>query len=112
MKIYICGPITGIPNWNRPAFNEASERLITSGFAIPVNPHDICAYIVAYHRGPEELLWQKCMKADIAELLTCDGIALLPGWQNSKGANIERTLALQLGIQCLPIEEWYKILGV
>ncbi len=42
--------------------------------------------------------WQMCMRKDIAMLMTCDGIALLPGWDRSKGACLEKHNAVELGM--------------
>jgi hypothetical protein len=38
------------------------------------------------------------MRADIATLMGCDDIALLPGWDKSPGAIEEHTLASKVGI--------------
>ena len=36
---------------------------------------------------------------DIAALVTCDAIHLLPGWQRSKGATLEHHIAERLGLE-------------
>ncbi|MDT4868388.1 hypothetical protein FQZ97_1033480 [compost metagenome] len=38
------------------------------------------------------------MKQAIPQLLTCDLMALLPGWEKSKGAALEHHIACHLGI--------------
>ena len=43
------------------------------------------------------------MRGAIAQLVTCDQVALLDGWQQSKGAQLEVHIAEQLGIERLPI---------
>lgn len=43
--------------------------------------------------------WQDYMKNDLAVLLTCDEIHMLPDWKDSRGAKIEHQLALDLGIK-------------
>ena len=40
MRIYISGPMTGIPDGNRPAFDAVEERLTAQGFFV-INPHHI-----------------------------------------------------------------------
>lgn len=70
-RIYISGPMTGMPNMNFPAFNAEAERLRTLGFDV-VNPVEI---------NPDpDASWQDCMRRDLAALLTCDTLALLDGW--------------------------------
>ena len=39
------------------------------------------------------------MRADIAELVKCDGVALLPGWERSRGASLEAHIAHSLGMR-------------
>jgi hypothetical protein len=39
-------------------------------------------------------------------MLNSDGLALLPDWEESKGARIEERLAREVGIPVKPIEEW------
>ena len=38
------------------------------------------------------------MRADIAQLVTCDRIHLLPGWSRSKGASLEHHIGRALGL--------------
>ena len=97
MIVYICGPITGKPNGNIDAFNFAQEQLLRMGHH-PLNPHNICREVVAMHEGTDEELWRKCMKRDIPEMLKADAVLLLDGWRLSKGAVVERNLAVELGI--------------
>ena len=51
-----------------------------------------------------EKTWTNCMKADIKALCDCCTVALLPGWEDSKGANIEARLAINLGMRVVEIE--------
>lgn len=37
MKVYIAGPMSGIPEFNYPAFNTAEGQLFVAGF-MPLNP--------------------------------------------------------------------------
>lgn len=41
------------------------------------------------------------MKKDIPAMLECDGVAVLPGWENSTGAKLELHIAQNV---CLPIK--------
>jgi hypothetical protein len=88
-RIYISGPISNMPDLNRPAFARAAKMLQESGYE-PVNPFDVC---------PEPASWEEAMRADIKALMDCDGIALLPGWEKSRGARLEKLNADALGIR-------------
>lgn len=44
------------------------------------------------------------MRRGLRQLLTCDTIALLPGWQNSRGATIEHQLATGLGMTVIELD--------
>lgn len=99
MKVYIAGPMTGLPDHNYPAFNKAADDLRAIGFE-PLNPVDVGARC-----APEcDHDWQWYMRRTLALLLTADRVALLPGWEDSRGARIERGLAYDLDLQVSPIE--------
>lgn len=100
MKLYICGPMTGLPESNFPAFNAEAARLRALGYEV-INPAEI-------NGGPDELIacasmtperqrehWCNCMRRDIPAMLECEGLALLPGWIHSKGARLEVYIAEQ-----------------
>ena len=92
MKIYISGPITGMKNLNRESFTKAEELFSGICGVHTVNPFNIQS---------NDKSWCGYMKADIAELIQCDYIAMLPGWWHSKGAVVEILLAKILGIKIL-----------
>ncbi len=90
MKLYVAGPMTGITDFNFPAFNAAAAQLRALGHEV-VNPAEV---------NPDTTTsWEDCMKCDIPELLKCDGVVLLDGWTKSRGATLEAHIARQLGMQ-------------
>ncbi len=94
-RVYLSGPMTGLPDLNFPAFNAAAFRLRTQGLDV-VNPAEI---------NPDAALtWEQCMRADIKALCECDVIALLPGWEGSKGAHLEVHIAHRLGIKVTALD--------
>ena len=97
MKIYLSGKITGDPDYARK-FLEAANLLDEAGYE-PLNP----AAIVLEKEG-----WQSAMKQAVRLMLTGDGAALLPGWEQSRGAKIEAALAKAIGMPAKPVEEWLK----
>ncbi|MCU9949812.1 DUF4406 domain-containing protein [Pseudomonas sp. PDM13] len=80
-RIYLAGPMTGLPDENRPAFNAEAARLRKLGYQVE-NPAEL---------NPPGTPRHICMRVDIQALLGCDTIALLPGWIDSSGALLERT---------------------
>lgn len=89
MRVYLAGPMTGLPNLNFPLFHAETARLRALGFDV-VNPAEI-------NCDPSDG-WAKCMRKDIAELVTCDAVALLPNWCDSRGATLERDIWHRLGM--------------
>lgn len=92
MRIYIAGPMTSLPSLNFPAFHDAARALRGEGHDV-VNPAEINADPSAG--------WLACMRADIRELVTCDAIYLLQGWEKSRGARLEARIAEGLGFQVI-----------
>jgi hypothetical protein len=88
-RIYIAGPCTGLPDLNYPAFNAEAARLRALGYHVE-NPAD--------NYPPVCGSWEGYMRQAIAQLITCDAVATLPGWVKSRGACIEVGLAQQLSI--------------
>ena len=88
-RLYIAGPMTGIPDLNFPAFHAAAARYRAEGATV-LNPAEI---------NPDPAAnWSDCMRADIAQLVTCDEIVMLDGWTSSRGACLEHTIACALGL--------------
>jgi hypothetical protein len=93
--VYVSGPMTGLPELNFPAFHAASAALRARGLTV-VNPAEI---------NPDPAAaWDQCMRADIKALCDCDVIALLPGWENSKGAHLELHIAHRIGMKVRTLE--------
>jgi len=88
MKLYIAGPMTGLPDFNFPAFHAVAATLRAAGHDA-VNPAEI---------NPDTAAdWCDCMFEDLKQLSGCDGIVMLPGWDKSPGAQIERLWAGRTG---------------
>jgi hypothetical protein len=91
-RIYIAGPMTGLKNLNFDAFHVCAKELREQGNDV-INPAEI---------NPDHTMtWEACMRKDIAELVTCDAIHLLAGWENSKGATLEHHVASRLGMEVM-----------
>ena len=101
-RIYIAGPMTGLPGFNYPAFNRAADALRAKGYHVE-NP--------AANPVPPCGTWKGYMLMAIAQLITCDTVALLPGWSDSKGAKVEHQLALDLDLKVLDPWRLEEMLG-
>jgi hypothetical protein len=99
MKVYISGPMSGIPDLNRRAFDRAARILRYAGHS-PMIPHDLTP--PRLDGESDDSHYVRCLEADLAALLQCEAIRLLPGWHESKGARIELHRALELGIEVMP----------
>lgn len=93
---YIAGPMSGLQDFNRPAFHDAAAKLRRLGYVVE-NPAE-CSL-------PEGSEWSAYMRSGITQLMRCSLIVMLPGWEKSRGATIEHALAGQLGIECMPLHE-------
>jgi len=97
MKIYISGPMTGLPEFNKHAFNAAAAELRKRGYEV-ANPVE--------NGVPETAPWETHMKADIKMLMDCDAVAILPGADESRGATEEVRIARILGLLCKSYARW------
>lgn len=91
--------MTGIEEYNYPAFEHAAAELRRNGHEV-VSPHELSEQPVGEPEDAAEL-WRSCMRKCLAALAGCDAIALLPGWQHSRGASLELFVATQLGLRVI-----------
>ena len=96
MKIYVAGPMTGLPEFNYPAFFAAGEKLREMGFE-PVLPTATTDHIAPTEAKAKP--WNFYVREALKILLECDGIYRLDGWENSKGAVLEYEVAKALGME-------------
>ncbi|EMD1213045.1 DUF4406 domain-containing protein [Vibrio alginolyticus] len=92
--VYISGPMTGIEQYNHPAFNEVSEDLKAHGYVV-LNPATL----------PLGLTDEAYMDIGLAMVRASDCVVLLDGYKQSKGAMAEKAYAERIKIPCLPIDE-------
>jgi hypothetical protein len=80
--------MTGISDFNRPAFFAAERALKAMGWAVS-NP--------ARNRWCPS--WAAYMRKDLVRLMACHRIYMLRGWRRSAGARFERDCARRVGIE-------------
>lgn len=109
-RLYIIGPVTGRPH-NIHAFLDAHDRLESALYWAEI-PHEFV---------PSAASWADAMTISINAMTRYagtvegevvgrryDGVAMLPGWEDSKGACLEKQVAEACGIPCKTVDEWIK----
>ena len=87
---YIAGKITGLPQCNvADKFTMMENKLSDMGYDV-VKPLGVT---------DNSRTWHDAVRSDIKKMLECDEVHLLPDWQDSRGAQLERDIALRLGMQ-------------
>jgi hypothetical protein len=116
VKVYLAGPMTGISQFNFPAFDAAAESLRARGFEV-VSPAELddpetrAAALASDDGAPgsgtaSDETWGDFLARDVK--LIADGgveaIVVLPRWEGSRGARLETFIGNAL---CgLPIFRW------
>ena len=91
-KVYIAGGMSGYEEFNFPAFNRAEEILRgVYGYKRVINPAKL--------HSTTDLPWEEFLNQDLRELITCDAVFLLKGWEKSRGATLEAFVAYILGLR-------------
>lgn len=86
--IYVSGPMTGIEDWNFPAFNHWAKRLRNAGYEV-YNPAET-------DNGDTTKPRYYYLRQDVESLSKCKTLFLLPGWEQSAGARLEFEIAKRL----------------
>lgn len=94
-RLYVAGPMTGLPEYNYPAFHQAAAQLRAAGYDVE-NPAE----------NLTQSTWDDYLRAGLRQVLTVDGIATLPDWQVSRGAALEVHVAHALRLVVLPLAAW------
>jgi len=104
-KVYLSGPITGKANFNVEEFKKYENKFKNLNFNV-VNPHNLFSkdeVSEMYEKlDNQEITFEEFhgffMRRDIIEMMSCDFVALLNGYETSKGANIEVNLARNINM--------------
>lgn len=111
MKVYLAGPMSGVPNFNFPAFHEAARALRIQGHEV-FNPaeNDIkkagrdisIGNVTGNPNLVPEFSRRDALGDDLAWICReAEAIALLPGWERSTGATAERAVSIALGLEIM-----------
>src|SRR5690349_7416021 len=101
MRIYLSGPMQGLPGDNIQAFRHQAATLRAQGYLIE-DPSE-------HFAGMRGLPRHRYLATDVQVLIEkCRAIALMPGWQYSEGAKLELQIAIDRGYLiylCTPLGE-------
>lgn len=97
MKIYLSGPMSGLPGLNFPTFAAEAKRLRELGHVV-FNPAEM---------EDTGRTWAAWIMLDLAILKagSFDVLALLPGWERSKGCAVEVAFARGIELEIKNTEE-------
>ena len=98
MKIYLSGPMTGMPDYNMPEFDRVAGLLHKMGHQV-YNPADTNDDFLQDRRR----VWVQHCTWIINE---AQALVYLPGSEKSVGAQVEIRLAEAMDVPCIP---WNKV---
>ena len=107
-RVYISGGMTGIPREQYiELFRRAEESLRAQGYRKIVNPIRVwaCRWPWLY----KIIGYRLTLLYDLWLLMRCDQIYKLPGWRDSRGANIESCVAFHFKIWPVPQSDIKKL---
>lgn len=108
MRVYLAGPMSGLPELNADGFRKAARYAKDQGWTV-YNPHDTkpshpgeacvtqAVTDLITHRGLSHT-YTCWLAASMAEIPRCDALLMLPGWERSRGALIEWDHAVKRGM--------------
>ena len=103
MKLYLAGPMSGLPDFNYPAFRVARVELEAAGYEV-LSPLD---------NDPDpattgQRSWEWYLRASIRQVTEAEAVAVLPGWVGSRGAKLEVHVARSLSMEVQLVPWWVR----
>src|SRR3990167_5863387 len=101
MLVYVSGKYTGDIDANIEAARRIAIQLLECGHAV------ICPHLNTQHFELDcKATYDDYIRGDLEMVARCDAMVMVPDWQNSNGAKIERDYAERLGI---PVYEFPNV---
>ena len=107
-RVYISGPMSNLSREQYlELFRRAEQSLRSQGYHRIVNPIRVwaCRWPLLY----KIIGYRLTLLYDLWLLMRCDQIYKLPGWRDSKGANIESCVAYHFKIWPVPENQTKKL---
>jgi hypothetical protein len=102
-RIYIAGPMTGLPSYNYPKFLSVEEDLKKMGYKNILNPARIA-------NGETGKAYSYYIRESLNLIKNADAVVFLNGWENSKGANLEHHCAKLMNLKIF--DENYDLINL
>jgi len=105
VKLYLSGPMSGLPDYNRAAFIAAAAKLREFG-------HDVVSPVELDEKDIGERDWADYIARDVSLILhddSLEAVVLLPGWTQSPGTWLEAvaaTMVARRGIRPMKLYEY------
>lgn len=117
--VFLSGPMTGIKNYNREAFDDA-EYAIRQKYLYRNEPVEIINpaasdYVQGAERTGQEVQvgskeYATILGSCLDRLKGATVVVMLPGWEKSKGASIEHYAAERMGILTTTLESYLNLI--
>lgn len=115
-RIYLAGPMTGMPEWNFPAFHAATDRLRERGHIVcnPAERDADVGFDPTGMTGQEDLAelgfdLRQALHYDLSFITTAaTRVVVLDGWERSKGARAEVATATAIGIEVSELDAFLR----
>lgn len=97
VRLYLAGPISGNPHYVEE-FLDATHQLTQSGYDV--------VHSLELPPPEQETPYTQNMEYSLRLLHSAHGVALLPGWEQSRGASFEQKTAAITGRPARPVMAW------
>lgn len=100
--VYLSGPISGMNGSSEPIFADAEQQIAEKYQCRVINP-TFAGHYIGFQRKESDYMILAAAAVQISDV-----VVLLPGWEQSAGAQTEKELAEKLGKRVLKVEEVLK----